>query len=420
VWVSGEVLDPLVSRRGHLYFRLRDDQGEIRAVMWRRDLQNARSVPRSGDFLTVRGSVDVYPARGDLQLQVAAFKLSGQGAKLLKIQELKRRLKSEGLFDRPRRPLPFFPARVGVVTSVGSAVIHDIYQSVQSRNPCCSLLLSPASVSGNRVAQEVEAALELLKGRVDVVIVARGGGSFEELLPFSEERLVRAAAAYPLPLVAAIGHGSDLSLLDLVADHTAPTPTAAAVLVTPDRLELKESVHRCRERLASHFHRKLRLEKERLKTARERCAQKHPLKQTANERRRVELYRRNLKSAVSRTVSEKRLRLQSVRKSLKPAHLQSRLERTRWGQERMRSRLLLTFQHNLSKTRARFEQVRNRLLGLDPATPLRKGFALVRAGEQVVTGIGGRTVGEELELQFADGSLDVVVKQVRVSTNPHD
>lgn len=368
--VSGEVIDPLLSQRGHLYFRLTDGQAEIKAVMWRSEVERLKVQLEAGDQVTVRGSLDIYAPRGDLQLVATALMQSGRGQKMLALAQLKSKLKAEGLFDRPRLELPPFPRLVGVVTSLGSAVIHDIYQSVQKRFPCCQLILSPSAVSGEQAPAELILALERLRERVEVVIIARGGGSFEELLPFSDEKLVRMVADFPLPVVSAVGHGSDSTLLDLAADHTAPTPTAAAVLVTPEREELRAHLVLLKKRAERAISRSLHSERHRLQRARDLCRTYHP-------QRRLEGQRANLHGLS-----------QSVRRQM------------------------------LRQMQARREQLSNlqtRLHTLGPQTLLRRGFAMVYLGKSLVTRCEGRTQGEELELHFADGRILSKIERVELN-----
>jgi len=373
--VTGEVLDPLLSQRGHLYFRLTDGQSEVRAVMWQREAGSLRQYPQPGDKVTLRCKVDIYAPRGDLQLVVLAMMQSGRGQKLQELSQLKARLKADGLLDRPRRELPRFARTVGLVTSAGSAVLHDIYQTVQKRFPSCQLVLSPSSVSGQTAPAELLRALQRLKDRVEVVIIARGGGSFEELLPFSDEALVRSVAVYPHPVVAAVGHGSDGTLLDLVADHTAPTPTAAAVLVTPDLADLKAEIHSLRKRMSARLLRECANRRSLLSRATAHCRAYHPRRRVAQDRESL---------------------------------------------DRLRTRLARSLQGPLQRRRTQLESLALRLRSAGPSAILERGFALVQSEHGPVTSSRGRTPGEELELHFADGRLVVEIKRVLPALRCHD
>ena len=419
VLVSGEVLDPLQSPRGHLYFRLTDGEAEIRAVMWRQDAERLRGPLAPGDQVTVRGRLDVYPPRGELQLVATALMQSGKGQKLLALAELKQRLKEEGLFDRPRRPLPLFPQKIGVVTSVGSAVIHDIYQSVQKRFPGCQIVLSPSSVTGESAAPELVVALKRLEGRVEVVVIARGGGSFEELLPFSDETLIRQVAQFSVPVIAAVGHGSDTVLLDFVADHTAPTPTAAAVLATPDRVDLARQLTLLRNRAIRGVVRVVQEHRSQLERSSVLCKSRHPARTLARTRERHTELRDRLHRVHGFRLQSQRSRLEDLSGKLVAVRLARATEAQRTRLAGLQERLLSSARR-LSISRAEnLAQLEQRLRSVGPRNLLKRGFAMIYTGSRLVTGIGGRTPGEELELRFADGSIVAEIKKVEPATINH-
>jgi exodeoxyribonuclease VII large subunit len=419
VLVTGEVIDPLQSPRGHLYFRLSDGEAEIRTVMWRQDAERLRHELTPGDQITVRGRLDVYPPRGELQLVAMALMQSGKGQKLLGLAELKQKLKEEGLFDRPRRPLPPFPKTIGVVTSIGSAVIHDIYQSVQKRFPACQIILSPSSVSGELASRELVRALRRLEGRADVVVVARGGGSFEELLPFSDETLVREVARFSVPVIAAVGHGSDSVLLDFVADHTAPTPTAAAVLATPDRAELARRLVLLRNRAIRGVIRVVQERRGPLERSSALVKASHPARIVERARERHQELSRRVGRAQDFRLTQLRTRLDELAGKLGarrwPRLTQAERQRFRTWEKRLR---YAGAQFPVTR-RDRLTQLAERLRSAGPKNLLKRGFAMVYTGGHLVTGAGGRTPGEELELHFADGRIVADIKRVESITTEH-
>ena len=415
VLVTGEVIDPLKSARGHLYFRLSDGQAELKAVMWQKDAQKLRADLQPGDLVTVRGRLDVYPPRGDLQLVATALMQSGKGQKMLALALLKKRLKEEGLFDRERRPLPPFPRRLGVVTSTGSAVIHDIFQSVQKRFPSCQIVLSPAMVTGEGAAREIRTALDLLRDRVEVVIVCRGGGSFEELLPFSDEGLVRDVARYPLPLIAAVGHGSDSVLLDLVADHTAPTPTGAAVLATPDTEELRRELTRLKNRSVRGVVRAVQSGRRELEKAAALCRARDPAHRVARAREKHGVLLQRLQRAMRHRVQEDRRVLEGQKTAIQPIRLARKTRMRRDQFEQLQPRLLPAVIRIGQGRRVALTHLMERLQSAGPRTLLQRGFAMIYSAGELVTGCGGRTPGEELELHFADGRIVAEIKRVEAS-----
>ncbi len=410
--VTGEVVDPFTSRNGHVYLRLRDHGGELRVVMWRREAMRLRSLPAAGERVIVRGSLTVFPSKGELQMQAIALARVGQGDKMAELAELKERLQGEGLLDRPKRELPFFPRRVGVVTSLGGAVLHDIFQCVRRRNPAVELWLSPSAVSGPEAPAQLRTALGYLRERVDVVIVARGGGSFEELLPFSDEALVRLVADYPLPVISAIGHGSDSTLLDLAADAHAATPTAAAELATPVREDLLRAHELLRRAARQALEGRLRSERREVSTLRKLCHSQRPHAQILRSRTLWDKLSDDLVSALEKRVAGERRRLESVTTRLEAFPWALQLQRRRQELDGLQRRLEQAQLSRLSREREQIQNLRQGALRLGPGEVLKRGFAMVLAAGAPVTTALGRSPGEELELQFADGTVTVAVKSV--------
>lgn len=243
LWVVGEVSNYTESRLGHRYFSLKDDDGLIRCVLFRDEMPGESL--QSGDRVLAHGRVSIYPQRGELQFVCDFVRPEGVGILTARFEQLRQRLEAEGLFDPARkRPLPRFPMRIGVVTSPAGAAIRDIEDVLGRRWPLATVVLSPASVQGDRAAPELAAALRRLaqEPALDVAIVARGGGSAEDLSAFNDEAVARAIFAFPVPVVTGVGHETDVTIADLVADQRAPTPSAAAEQVVPDIAEVARSI----------------------------------------------------------------------------------------------------------------------------------------------------------------------------------
>jgi Exodeoxyribonuclease VII large subunit (EC 3.1.11.6) len=252
VWVEGEVSNFRQVASGHCYFTLKDAGAELRCVMWRDRARGMRALPNNGDSVLAHGRVGVYEQRGDLQLYVDALEPLGLGWLYQEYERLKARLEAEGLFAAERkRPLPRFPRRIGVVTSPDAAALRDILNILSRRYPLAEVVLAPTLVQGEEAPPQIIAALRALNARedIDVILLARGGGSLEELWAFNDERVARAVAASRIPVVCGVGHETDFSLADFAADRRAPTPSAAAELATPDRAELAQQVRTLRARL---------------------------------------------------------------------------------------------------------------------------------------------------------------------------
>jgi len=254
VWVIGEISNLRRAPSGHSYFTLKDDQAQLRAALFRSAAVRLPFDPEDGLEVVVEAEVTLYAARGDLQLVVRHMEPRGQGALQLAFEQLRARLEAEGLFDpAKKRALPAWPRRVGVVTSPAGAALHDVLEVSGLRMPSIPLLLAPSRVQGDGAEHELAAALAAL-GRVegvDVILLVRGGGSLEDLRPFNTERLARAIAASPVPVVAGVGHEVDVTIADLAADARAPTPSAAAALALPDGEAFRGRVRALVRRLAS-------------------------------------------------------------------------------------------------------------------------------------------------------------------------
>ncbi|GMU55241.1 MAG: hypothetical protein AMXMBFR33_43870 [Candidatus Xenobia bacterium] len=264
--VRGEISDFRRSSAGHLYFALKDERSEIRCVMFALAATQVRFPPSNGLQVVLHGGIELYGQRGQLQLQVRRMRPDGEGALRLRLEELRARLTAEGLFEPARkRRLPLLPVRVGVVTSRDGAVLRDIATTLKRRNPGVQLIVSPAPVQGADAPGRLVRALErVVAFGVDCVIVARGGGSLEDLMAFNDEGLVRAVAACSVPVVSAIGHETDVTLCDMAADRRAATPTAAAELVAADRGELLGTLEQLRTRLERALFRQLDGQRQRL------------------------------------------------------------------------------------------------------------------------------------------------------------
>ena len=260
VWVEGEISNLRCPSSGHQYLTLKDQASQIRAVLFRSQAQRLKFALQDGLEVLVLGRLTVYEPRGDYQLLLEAVEPKGIGELQLAFMQLKAKLESEGLFQESRKqPLPAFPERIGVVTSPIGAALHDLLTIMHRRWPLAQILLAPVAVQGEAAAGQITAAIQMFNqlrpqsGKVEVLIVGRGGGSLEDLWAFNEEKVVRAIAASQIPIISAVGHETDVTLADLAADCRAPTPSAAAELVVPDGTRVKEQVRHHRIRLERSF-----------------------------------------------------------------------------------------------------------------------------------------------------------------------
>ncbi len=370
VCVRGELGSVKAHPSGHFYFTLKDETAQIRGVMFRSRFRGVSFTPRDGDMVLVTGQVAFYQAGGQVQIYAEELEQLGLGAQLLRLKELKARLEAEGLFRPERkRPLPLLPRKVGIVTSSSGAALRDIMQIARRRHPGQDLVLAPARVQGQGAAGEIVRALGRLQGYpgVDVIILGRGGGSQEDLDAFNDEALVRAVASCRVPVVAAVGHETDFTLVDFAADQRAPTPSAAAELVVPVQREIAYRLWELRQRLGQGLRRAGERRRDRLMALMQRGPMRRP----------------------QELLLRRRERLQAAARLL--GHL------GRGGALRRRARL---------------EAAQGRLGGLDPRGPLRRGYAMVTKDGRPVALAGVLGPGDRIDVRFADGRASALVDQV--------
>src|SRR5437016_14371398 len=319
LWIEGEVVQARSSPVGHVYFTLRDNVGQLRCALFAMKAAQVALTPRDGAKILAHGYVELYPRDGRCQLMVDDLRPAGAGDAYLRLEALKRRLTAEGLFALERkRPLPPSPRRVGVVTSPIGAAWHDIQTVVAKRDPRVELIFSPAQVQGTGSVESMISALDALAQLrdLDVVILARGGGAAEELWPFNDEALVRALARFPRPVCSGVGHETDVTLADLVADIRAPTPSAAAALVVPDSGAAQQRAERAWRRVTARVHERIEERRRRLETARRLVDRRAPPMRLAVWRQRLDEARRALDRAIARAVPSRRQRAVAAQRRL--------------------------------------------------------------------------------------------------------
>ncbi len=331
IWVSGEVSNLTKARSGHWYFTIKDADAQLRCVMFRGAAQRVRVAVKAGDEILVHGRVSVYDARGEYQLYADQIEaVGGVGDLHRQFEALKAKLAAEGLFDPGRkRPIPAFPRRIGVVTSSTAAAWHDINNVLWRRFPLVEVILSPTLVQGAEAPSQVVRALERLNRHTDadLIIVARGGGSLEDLWCFNDERVARAITASRIPVISGIGHEIDFTIVDFVADLRAPTPSAAAELATPNRDDLLLDLDRLRNGLTAVFGSALAERERDLGRLQNALRYVTPLKTVQQSGREVEEHRIRLRRAATRQLEQKRERLSNRTKALNaasPAHILAR------------------------------------------------------------------------------------------------
>lgn len=360
-WVAGEVSKVSIPTSGHCYFTLKDNNAEMRAVVWKSKLTaKIRTLLTQGNAIEAHGSIDVYEKGGYYQLNIDAVRPKGVGNIFEELEKLRRKLAAEGLFDEEKkRPLPRIPNTIGVVTSPSGAALQDILNTLKNRWPLTEVWLSPASVQGDSAPQEMIAALlKLYERKPDVIILARGGGSAEDLWCFNDEALVRTVAASPVPVITGVGHEVDTTLVDYASDVRAPTPTGAAVRAVPALENIIYEMDQLDKRLDQAMDKKI-----------QQCWQ-------------------------SLDLLEKHLIMQSP---------ESRIANEKWGLDQLEVRLK-TAQSNYFTTKKNvLEGLEKRLAALNPENIMKRGYAFVRHEEKVVTSAAELNTGDRISIRFYDG-----------------
>ena len=416
VTVRGEISGFSRAASGHCYFALKDDQGQLRCAMFRRAASQLDFAPREGDEVEVRGRLSVYEPRGDLQLVVESMARAGQGALFEQFLRLKARLEAEGLFDADRkRPLPALPRGIGVVTSLGAAALHDVLHALARRLPHVPVLLVPAAVQGAGAPAELRQALQRLYARaadaaappIDVILLVRGGGSIEDLWAFNDEQLARAIVASSVPVISGVGHETDFTIADFVADLRAPTPTAAAELASAPREQWLAELQAQHERLARALRRRLDADAQRLNWLGSRLGR--PSSALAAERLRLDRAAQRLRHALALRLERERAQLVRWGERL-PRAAPPALAAERQRLQRLAERLPAGVALPLGAAHERLERAALRLSLLDPRLVLERGYAwLEDEAGRPVTRAAQAQPGQRLAATLADGKVDLSV-----------
>ena len=409
VWVEGEISNFRPAPSGHLYFTLKDADAQLPIVLFRRQAMLLRFRPEDGLHVLVRGRVSVYEQRGQMQLVAETMEPVGAGSLQLAFEQLKQRLKAEGLFDAARkRPLPAFPRAVGIVTSPAGAVIRDFLNIVNRRHAGLTVLILPVAVQGDQAPAEIESGLAQLNesGLVDVIVLARGGGSLEDLAAFNSERVARAIAVSRLPVVSAIGHETDFTIADFAADLRAPTPSAAAELIT-------EAQHKIAEHLANQSHRLDRAVRFQLLQARQRLT-RLPVSR-AESRLSTQLHRQaqrlddlsfRQEAALAGQLRQRQSHVAELAAAVLRHDPRQALAQARERLLASRTRIDRSLERTLQRSAVRIGALNGRLHSLSPLAVLERGYALVLSADgSLIRSTAQIAPGDRLTTRLADGAF---------------
>lgn len=381
LWLSGEISNLARPPSGHIYFTLKDERAQIRCALFKGNSMGMGFRPENGMQVLVRGRLSLYEPRGDYQLIADGMLEAGAGALARAFEALKKKLEAEGLFDEARkRPLPRWPERISVVTSPSGAAVRDILQTLGRRWPRAKVRIYPSQVQGDSAPAELIRALAAADrhGFGQVIVLARGGGSLEDLWAFNDEGLARAIHACTTPVISGVGHETDFTIADFVADQRAPTPTAAAVAATPDGPELLVALGRSEARLARVIRHTLERQMQRLDHADKRLRQQHPSRRLEElSRRRKELARRG-ELAVKRQVDTRQRQLQGLDSRLLARHPRRQIERFEQQLGALGARLERAARHTLEGRGQQLAAAARSLNSVSPLAVLERGYAVVR------------------------------------------
>jgi exodeoxyribonuclease VII large subunit len=417
LWLEGELSNFAAPASGHWYFSLKDANAQVRCAMWRQRNQQLRFRPKDGMHVLVRARVGLYEPRGEYQLLVEHMEEGGEGALKREFEKLKAKLAAEGLFDADRkRALPAVPRRIGVVTSPTGAAIHDILRVLKLRFPAAAVLLYPTAVQGAAAVPEIVRAIECASRRAecDVLIVARGGGSLEDLWCFNDERVSRAIAACRIPTVSGVGHEVDVTIADFVADLRAPTPSAAAQVVVPDKSTWLEALVQLEARFAAAVGRQIRTHHVALATLAQRLKISHPGARLAQHSQRLDDLETRMRLALRSAVLARQQRLEQATARLWRENPRHRLEALCAQAATLRQRLGSAIRDQLTRLDQRLAIAGRTLDAVSPLATLSRGFATVTRVDdgKLLRDAHDAPPGTEIETRLARGRLRARVERL--------
>ncbi len=415
VWVEGEISNFRAHDSGHLYFTLKDQNAQIRAVMFRSSARLLRFRPENGMQIVLRGRVTIYEDRGELQISAEYLEPKGAGALQVAFEQLKAKLEAEGLFDSSRKKaIPVLPRRIGIVSSPQAAALRDILNILRRRHRSANVLIFPAQVQGEAAALEVSAGVRYFnKARnVDVIIVARGGGSAEDLAAFNHEGLARAVASSEIPIISAVGHETDFTIIDFVADRRAETPSAAAELVIRSRQEVEEQAEGLQQRLVRAIRYRLLMGRQVLTELAQHGAFARMMDAINQRQQKLDDLQYRVDRAERQILERSRRRLESASAAVRHYDLRRILASIRKELEAQAGTMVAAMRTSLLRSQSRLDQLASQLQALSPVAILERGYALVFDSRgNLLKNAAQVKVGDEISARLAKGSVTATVKK---------
>ncbi len=417
VWLQGEISNLRAHPSGHMYFTLKDENAQIRVVMFRSSARLLRFKPDNGMQVIARGRATVYEERGELQISAEYLEPKGAGALQIAFEQLKAKLEAEGLFDRARKKtIPALPRRIGIVTSSQAAALQDILNILQRRHHTANVLIYPVQVQGDQAPNEVSAGIRWFnKARtVEVIIVARGGGSIEDLAAFNHEGLARAVSQSQIPVISAVGHETDFTIIDFVSDLRAPTPSAAAELVIRSRQEIENASEALRERLARAMRYRLLMARQSLAELAQHGAFARIMDSLGRRQQRLDELAYRLETALRRLLEHDRRRWEFAAAAVRYYDVRQRLRAIEEQLESRTAALAAAFRNALLERKSQLERLAGSLQALSPLAILERGYALVfDSSGKLIKDPDAVRAGDDISARVAKGEIRAVVKEKR-------
>ena len=422
VFLQGELSNFRYRRNSHQYFSLKDEKSKINVVMFRSYFDKVKFKPEEGMKVYVTGYVSVYGPQGSYQFYAESMEPAGLGALYEQLQQLQKKLASEGLFDqRFKKPLPHYPDYIAVVTSASGAVIHDILVTVNRRFPHAEVDLFPAQVQGDSAADSLIASMKQIaqfKDKYDVMIIGRGGGSLEDLWPFNEESVVRQVFDMKMPVISSVGHETDTTLCDLVADVRAATPTAAAEYATPNLPDELINIRQMQNSLVSSMQNIIRARRDVLNRIDNSVIMREPARLYDEQAQTLDLLRDRLQNDMVRQLERKRHNYQLAKQSLVTVSPNKKIKSFLQQTDFYDQRLVANTEHFLQAKRNVFGQTEQQLNDYDPDRILRRGYAYVKDQKnKTVNSVSQIAVKDEISIKFKDGLATAVISSIRREKN---
>ncbi len=417
LWVEGEISNFIHHSSGHMYFDLKDERAQIRCAMFRGANRHLKFRPGNGDQVLLNGRLTLYEARGSFQLVVEHMEAAGEGLLRRRFEQLRARLEAEGLFSMEhKQALPELPRCIGVVTSPTGAAIRDILKVLRRRFPAVEVVIYPVQVQGERAKQDIATALATAGRRADcdLLIVGRGGGSLEDLWAFNEEVVVRAIHACPIPVISAVGHETDVTLADFVADQRAPTPSAAAEMAVPDRQDWLRHLSAFEQRAARAVTQQLQGFRQHLTHLLGRLHARDPDRQLQQHAQRLDELKTRLRRAMNRRLEDMHTRHRHALARLLHANPAGRITDREQALARLRLRLAHATERRLATVRQHLTGLAARLNGVSPLATLERGYALIQdpVSGEIIRSSAQLKAGQEIRARLAHGELQARVTKL--------